>query len=331
MIAAFNAAESAVDVHRLPHNELTAQALRDRVLVSPLDGHLLMAAARSQARQQAFHLLADALDMAEDEAFWEGITVVELLSAPTHMGEATGRRLAAHLKLPPDASVAALDACERGRLVEGLREYAPSLPAEASGRPVKRKLPDDGAGAADDILRRWVDPLGAATDPVRVAAWDAAQRPGWPRDAVPAVAVLAEFTHRTVMPLIVPGFDRILDAGLGHDDLIAALRAEEREHRANWNNDGSESDEVALTCAWVLGRDVIVLQSLRKARTQLAMASDDRRGKTPLALAREAARRCAEILVWADADPVELLAPLPGGDGQSSSGSSHRRRPVRRR
>jgi hypothetical protein len=315
LIAAFDAGTRAVTVGIPPRHEMEAEALRARVLTSPVDGHLLMAAARSQARQHAFPLLADAIAMRNGEGFWDEWTVVSIMRSPIHMGESRARWLAKHVNLEPHAAVSHLTEGETHRLIEALREFADHLPAEASGRPMRAKLPDDGAGAGADILRRWVDPLGRPTDPLREVAWEAAMRPGWPTDAVGVMELLVEFTHRRVLPVIVPDFTRILRGHLSHDDLMAALRAEERAYRDAWRGSDDGEDDLQLARSMALERDIVALQALRKARAQMSLPRDERRGKSPLVLAREAARRCGEALAClaclGDDVASELLEELP--------------------
>lgn len=312
MIAAFRSGARAVDLRRMSPLEMEAEALRARVLALPIDGHLLLAAARSQGRAHAYPLLADAIAMADGEAFWESLSVEEVLGAPTHIGAARARWLIRTLELDGKTPVAELDSTEQARLIEGLREFADHLPAEATGRAHRPKFPDDGAGAGPDILRRWVDPLGTPTDELYEVAWAKAQQPGWPDDAVGVLEILVGFTHNKVLPLIVPGFQRILEAELDHHELVAALRAELRSWRDRWHAETDEDRQYEASARWwAIERDVLALQALHKARALIGTPREDWTGKPPLTLAREGARRCGEALSLLES-PEGLLEELPG-------------------
>jgi hypothetical protein len=84
-----------------------AAASPARVLRDPLDGLLIIAAAKAQPTRHAFPLLADALRMAFDtrgrgSRLWAR-RLVEILGAPNGMADAVASRIAEHLGFSAEA------------------------------------------------------------------------------------------------------------------------------------------------------------------------------------------------------------------------------------
>lgn len=291
--------------------------MRERVLTPPLDGHLLMAAARSQNRAEAYPILADALTLSAKqdaiERVWEGRTVADLLGSPRAMGTGRVRDLAAHYDLPLEAAVAEADERDLARLIEALRGSAVTLPEEVKGRRKPARLPEDGTGGGADVLSRWVNATGAGTDPGRRAAYEASRRDGWPTDAVPVAEILVEFNHRQVLPRALEGFGDLVGSNPDYEELIAALRAEERRYHDRWRFEGADQpgSETNLALQWIYRTHVEALTAVRKAREKLERDPSHWRGPAPLPLARTAARRSGEILGGFEEPDLDLIGQLP--------------------
>lgn len=313
IVRAVEIAGRATSTVSLSAREIEAEALRARVLLAPIEGVLVMAAARSQARAYAYPLLAEVITRADAQAAWCEWSVHDVLGAPQRTGEATAQRLARRLDLAPEALLGDLAEADRTRLTDALEEWAAGIPPEASGRLVKPKPPDDGRGAGEVVLERWIDAMGAGSSPVRLAAREATARSGWPQDAVAVAGLLLEFLTARVMPLLIPSFEAIRAAEPDEEGLISALRAEERSFRDGWHYSSDESEkELFFNRRWVLRLYLEALQAVRKARAQLAQSPDQRRGPSPLALARTAGLRCGTILGHCEPSPAPLLDELPG-------------------
>jgi hypothetical protein len=322
VIAACEAAARAMTLG-YDAREVEARALRARVLHPPLDGVLVMAAARSLARPYGYALLADALAIEHSEAdsaasdVWAERSVLDLLSAPQGMGEFRAGHVADHIGLAAEALVADLDDSARKQLIVGLRQCADELPESVNSGRRQPKLPENAAGAGRDLLDRWVDESGTGTDPIRQAARKAAQRGGWPEDGVPVAELLVAFTGRTLMPHIVPGFE-VLAAEPDFEQRVAAIRAEERSYRQRWRylSETEEERQEAFDVAAALRGYVEGMRAAAKARQLVELAPEQWRSGSPLTNARTAARRCGEILAMSTEDAVELLDVLPG-EGQA--------------
>jgi hypothetical protein len=308
IVAAVGAATRVMDLNRLSYLELEVEALRARVLAPPLDEHLLFAAFRSQGRRHSFPLISEALGIAfadgSTAAAFGSRTVRELLSAPRSMGPRTATRLAEHWELDPDAGVAALEEPELVRLREGLTEASYGLPDFVSDGGHASKPAHDGRGAGRVVLNVWVDSIGPPADTPRTAAAAAVARPGWPADAVPTAEVLLEFTDTRIAPLILPEWDR-LSAVQGDDERIAALRAQARD----WRRTEDENDFLR---GYMLDLLVEAIRSVRKAKRLVDGPESEWGSTTPLAAARNAARRCGDLLGCCTPEAVnQLLDELP--------------------
>lgn len=311
--SAYAAAEAAASIGRPNARAVEAAALRARLLVPPIDEHLLFAAIASQPRAYGFPILADALaQAARDDALDAAVgqrTATDVLSTARGMGRATAARLAEHLELDPDAAVTDLTSDQIERLHAGLREFARGLPDGVEDwRRRGPKASGDGVGGGPAVVAAWASEIGRAGDRHRSAAIEASRRDGWPADALPAAKQLLAFTLAELAPGLIPEWDRIAAAG-DDEERMALLRSE----RSAWSH--PQTDEEALV-RWVLDRLLVAIKQARTA-DRLNESPADRWGSTtPLAAARGVARRCGEVLSMVEEDvAIELLAGLPGAPG----------------
>jgi hypothetical protein len=312
VIAGVNAAERAISVGAPSARDVEAAALRARVMEAPLDPHLLFAVIQAQTKLHGYPLLADVLERArgEDavpEAFGDH-TSEELFAAPRGVGSYVARQLAEHYEVAPGQAVSDLDGAALERLLVGLREAAYSVPDGINdGRRRKPTGPADGAGAGGLVLDAWIDELAPASETPREEAVAAAQREGWPVDAVPVAERLVQFTEEVLAPHLVPTWDRIA----AFEDVEQRLAAMRAEHAA-WRSDASDEDQEALVAWWTLQELPEAMKQVRKAR-RLVEGPDDRWGSsTPLALSRSAARRCGRLLTPFEREVgAEFVAQLP--------------------
>jgi hypothetical protein len=308
-VFAYRASDSAMSVGQQSIRDAEAAALRQRVLRPPIDEHLLLAALKTLGRPHAFALLADAIQRAADadalETAFGARTVGELLGASRGMGAGTARPLAEHLGLDPDAPIAEIDRDDLDRLYAGLHDAAGGLPdAIRDWRRRGVKAPDDGAGAGPVVLSSWVEAIGAPTDSARAAAVAAAERTGWPPDAVAVAEALVTFTHDVLAPALIDDWERIAQIA-DEQQRLSAMRAQATAWRSSGEEDG-------FVIAWALDRLITAIKTCRKAR-RLADGSPQAWGSsTPLALARSSARRCGELLSLGEQEPMaELVGRLP--------------------
>jgi hypothetical protein len=312
VIAGVNAAERALALGAPSGREVEAAALRARVMEAALDPHLLFVVVQAQTKLHGYPLLADVLERArgEDslvEAFADH-TSVELFAAPRGVGSYIARQVAEHYDVDPHEAVVDLDDAALDRLRDALREAAHGLPAGISdGRRRKPTGPADGTGAGGLVLDAWIDELGPASETPREEAVAAAQREGWPKDAVPVAEGLVRFTEEVLAPHLVPTWDRIA----AFDDVEQRLAAMRAEHAA-WRPDASTEDQEALIVWWALRELPKAIKLVRKAR-RLVDGPEDRWGSsTPLALSRSAARCCGRLLAPFEREAgAEFVARLP--------------------
>lgn len=312
VIAGVNAAERALGVGAPSARDVEAAALRARVMEAPPDAHLLFAVLQALTKLHGYPLLADVLERArgEDslaEAFG-GHTSEELFAAPRGVGSYVARQLAEHYEVDPDEAVADLDDAALDRLRDGLREAAHGLPSGINdGRRRKPTGAADGAGAGNLVLDAWIDELAPASETPREEAVAAAQREGWPEDAVPVAERLVQFTEEVLAPHLVPTWDRIA----GYDDVDQRLAAMRAEHAA-WRPDASSEDQEALIAWWTLRELPEAIKHVRKARRLVEGPADRWGSSTPLALSRSAARRCGGLLTPFEREAgAEFVAQLP--------------------
>jgi hypothetical protein len=233
-----------------------------------------------------------------------GRTVRELLSAPRSMGVRTATRLAEHWDLDPEAEVATLGSAEITRLREGLADASYGLPEGVADGRRAPPPPHDGRGASGTILGTWVDSVGAPADTPRAAAAAAASREGWPQDAVPTAQLLLEFTETRLAPVMFPEWDRI-SASEDADERTASLRAQATDWRRL-------DDREAFFLGCLLDLLLEAMTSVRKAQRLANLPESEWGSATPLAAARNAARRCGELLGCCEIDAaVPLLDQLP--------------------
>jgi hypothetical protein len=311
VIAGVNAADRALAIGAPSAREVEAAALRARVMEAPPDAHLLFAVLQVQTKLHGYPLLADVLARARGEesvaeAFGEH-TSEDLFAAPRGVGSYVACQLATHYDVDPDQPVSVLDDDALDRLDAALREAAYGLPNGINdGRRRKVKGPDNGVGAGRLVLDAWIDELAPASETPREEAVAAAQREGWPADAVPVAERLVRFTEEVLAPHLVPTWDRIA-AFEDLDERLAAMRAE----HAAWRPAATDEDQEALI-AWYSLRELMeTMKQVRKAR-RLADGPEERWGSsTPLALSRSAARRCGRLLAVFERDGAEFVAQLP--------------------
>ena len=310
MLAAFTAASRAAASGEPAPRDTEAAALAARVLQTPVDGTLLMAAVAAQGRSHGYTLLAAALRRARDDGTitqtFETRTVVDVLSAPRSMSVTTARRLAGVWRVQPDARIADLDTAAYERMAAGAADAAAGLPdgVETWRRKGPQARPD-GRGEAATVLNSWIKASGPATDSPRSAAIAAARRDGWPTDAGPCAEVLVAFTTHRLMPLVIDDWER-LAAIEDPDEHLQALRDERNRYHA-WHDSDGDSEK-----RWLLAELVDAVASLRKAQRLAATPPDDWGAGSPLSSARTAARRCGTILSVFYPDIVEpLISKLP--------------------
>lgn len=310
VVAAARAADRALELGRPSDQDLEVEALRARVLVPPLDVHLLLAAFRSQGRSRAFPLIAEAIEIAEEqdavaEAFAD-LPIAEVLAAPRGMGTRTAARLASCWGFDPAAVVSELSSEDRGRLRAGVADAAYGLPdgVETWRRSSKPSL--DGREGGSAVLKAWVEAIGPPSETARVAAAEAAAREGWPKDAVPAAEHLVAFTREILAPGLFPDWEQI-SAGADEDERLRALRAQSSQWRRGGERDG-------FVLAYALNLLIEAITATRKARRLVDGPESEWGSSTPLALARTASRRCGDLVESCEPGTVApLLTELPGG------------------
>lgn len=312
IIAGVSAAKRALVVGAPSPREVEAAALRARVMEAPLDPHLLFAALGAETKLHGYPLLADVLARARREgavadAFGDR-TTKELLAAPRGVGAHLARQLSEHCDVSPDLPLAELGDEALDRLTAALGDAAHGMPdGVEDGRGRRRpKGPEDGTGASRLVLDAWIDELAPASETAREQAVAAAQRDGWPADAVPAVERLLRFTEEVLAPHLVPTWERIV-AFKDPEQRLAAMRTE----HAAWRPPPSDDEEAMI--AWYTLQELMeAMKQVRKARRLSDGPQAQWGSSSPLALSRSAARRCGRLLAIFDREPGgALVAQLP--------------------
>lgn len=311
IIAGVSAAKRALVVGAPSPREVEAAALRARVMEAPLDPHLLCAVLGAETKLHGYPLLADVLDRARGEgavaeAFGDR-TTKELLAAPRGVGGHLARQLSEHCDVNPDRPLAELGDDSLDRLTAALRDAAHGMPEGVEdGRRRRPKGPEDGTGASRLVLDAWIDELAPASETAREQAVTAAQRDGWPADAVPAAERLVRFTEEVLAPHLVPTWERVA-AFKDPEQRLGAMRAE----HAAWRP-ASSDDEDAMIAWFTLQELLEAVKQVRKARRLSDGPQAQWGSSSPLALSRSAARRCGRLLAIFDREPGgELVAQLP--------------------
>jgi hypothetical protein len=309
-LAAFEVAKRSLLVGGPTPREVEAAALRARLFEASPDPHLVLAVLGALNRAYAYPLLVELVHRSNsDDTLVETFgdrSLGAVLAAPKGMGASTARALAAHLGLDPRLAMAELDQGELDRLCDGLRDAAHELPADVT--PWRARAPKpaaDGTGAGAVVLQAWIDAIGPPRETAREQAVRAAEREGWPTDAVPVAERLLAFTLDHLAPGLVPDWDRIAAI----EDLDARLAAMRAERSTAWH---AESDDVRVLAIAVFDPLIEAIRSARKARRLVDGPEEAWGSAKPVALARTVGRRCGTVLSFCDPDSVApLLEDLP--------------------
>jgi hypothetical protein len=228
-----------------------------------------------------------------------GRSLVQLLAAPKSLGQSTARRLVRRWDLDPIVRIGELDQSELARVCDRINEAAAGLPDGIRRNTQRPAAPADGRGAGQRVLEAWVDATGAPSEGVRPLALAAAQRPGWPNDAVPVALIIAQLTLDRVMGLLAPPWSKIA-AMSDIDEQIRAIRSE-------WSRWFHEDDEASQIAGLALHQSAVILTS----RKQLVAMDGDweirKGGNTAIGHARKIARRSGELLGVLEPEAAEAV------------------------